>query len=100
MGSAHGSWTQRVVTLRVDRAWKGVESETVVLMTGWGGGDCGFPFEHGKSYLVYTDGRPGELPRAGICGRTAVLSRANADIRALGEPAWRSPPGSDARVEP
>lgn len=89
VGTSHGSWTQRVVTLRVDRTWKGVESETVVVMTGWGGGDCGFPFERGESYLVYADGPPGELLRTGICGRTAPLSLSAADLRALGEPARR-----------
>lgn len=93
MGSAHGSWTQRVVTLRVDRAWKGAESGIVVVLTGSGGGDCGFPFERGESYLVYAHGRPGELLQTGICGRTAELSRAAADLRDLGEPSrrWPSP---------
>lgn len=85
----HGPWSQRVVTLRVDRTWKGVESETVVVLTGWGGGDCGFPFERGESYLVYANGRPGELLGTGICGRTAELSRAAADLRELGEPSHR-----------
>jgi hypothetical protein len=93
-------WRQRAVTLRVDRAWKGVESETVIVLTRWGGGDCGFPFEPGESYLVYAHGSPGEALVAGTCGRTAELSRAAADVRALGEPAWRSPPpAADGRRE-
>lgn len=81
----------RRVTLRVDRAWKGVGSRTVVVITGSGGGDCGFPFRRRQSYLVYAhrwnDGQLG----AGLCGRTAELARAAGDLRALGPPArvWR-----------
>jgi hypothetical protein len=82
---------ERAVTLRVDRTWKGAESETVVVLTELGGGRCGVHLELGESYLVYADGGPGALLRTGTCGRTAELSRAAADIRALGEPArrWR-----------
>jgi hypothetical protein len=85
----NGPRPRRAVTLRVDRAWKGVESRTVVVLTGQGGGDCGFPFRRGDSYLVYAYGAPGEVLAAGMCGRTAELSRAAADLRALGEPSRR-----------
>jgi hypothetical protein len=85
----YGPFPRRKVTLRVDRAWKGVESKTVVVLTGQGGGDCGFPFERGESYLVYAHGQPGQPISAGICGRTTQLARAAADVRALGEPSRR-----------
>ncbi|HEV3048747.1 MAG TPA: hypothetical protein VGX50_00475 [Longimicrobium sp.] len=90
-GSEYGPRQMRRVTLRVDRAWKGVGSRTVVVVTGMGGGDCGFPFRRGKSYLVYAHGTGDGSLSAGICGRTAELARAAADLRALGEPArhWR-----------
>jgi hypothetical protein len=87
----YGPFSRRKVTLRVDRAWKGVASQTVVVLTGQGGGDCGFPFERGESYLVYADGGSGEPLATGICGRTAALSHAAADVRALGEPSRRWP---------
>ena len=83
-GTEHGPWEMLRVTLRVDRAWKGVESRTVEVITGTGGGDCGFPFRRGKSYLVYTHRMGAGSLSAGICGRTAELARASADIRALG----------------
>jgi hypothetical protein len=73
------------VTLRVDRAWKGVESGTVVVLTGQGGGDCG-PGRSGKSYLVFADGGPASRWLPGVCGRTAELSRAAEDVAELGEP--------------
>jgi hypothetical protein len=90
-GTEHGPWQRRRVTLRVDRAWKGVESRRVVVITGMGGGDCGFPFQRGKSYLVYAHGTGDGLLSTGICGRTAPLGYADADLRQLGEPArrWR-----------
>lgn len=79
------------VTLRVDRAWKGVESDTVVVVTGVTGADCGFPFRRGGRYLVFAYRRPGGPLIAGICGRTAHLSRAAGSVRQLGEPARRWP---------
>jgi hypothetical protein len=85
----NGSLWLRAVTLRVDHVWKGGEAETVVVLTGHGGADCGFLFERGESYLVYADRGVGESLYAGICGRTAELSRAAADIRELGGPLRR-----------
>ena len=87
----NGGWQRRYVTLRVDRSWKGVETRTVTVVTGTGGGDCGFPFEEGESYLVYARGGPDELETS-ICGRTSDLSYAAADLRALGAPrrTWRA----------
>src|SRR3989338_25386 len=78
------------VTFTVQKYWKGVFSEPLVIHTGQGGGDCGFDFEEGESYLVYASyldqldpyayldqGR--NLLHANICSRTAVLSDAEED---------------------
>lgn len=86
---------KRVITFRVDRAWKGVDSRTVRVVTGWGGGDCGYPFETGQRYLVYASSEArGEALWANICSRTAALSAAGEDLRALGRPArtWPASP--------
>ena len=84
-------YQMRRVTLRVDRAWKGVEARNVVVMTGSGGGDCGFDFRRREAYLVYAHRASSGSLHAGICGRTSALGRASADVRQLGEPArrWR-----------
>lgn len=89
-GHFPGPWMLHV-TLRVDRAWKGIESETVVVVTGRWGGDCGFPFRRGGRYLVFAYREPGGALSAGLCGHTSRLSRAGGALRALGEPArrWR-----------
>ena len=89
--SGHGGWRMRRVVLRADRAWKGVESDTVVVVTGMSDGDCGFRFRRGATYLVFAHAAPDGSLGTGICDRTARLWRAAADVRALGEPArrWR-----------
>lgn len=51
--------TMNRVDLRVERVWKGRRRPELRLYTGNGGGDCGFVFEAGESYFVYT----GVLPR-------------------------------------
>lgn len=88
-GSAHGPWSMRRVTLRVKRAWKGAETRDVIVLTGMGGGDCGFPFQRGKTYLVYAHRSDSGGLGAGICGRTASLRNAAADLRELGTPVQR-----------
>jgi hypothetical protein len=61
-------------------------TESVVLWTGYGGGDCGYPAEAGKSYLVYASRDSRNQLTFGICGRTAALICASEDVGGLGEP--------------
>jgi hypothetical protein len=89
--SSDGGWQTRRVTLRVDRAWKGMESDTVVVRTGWSDGDCGFRFRRGGSYLVFAGAAEDGSLVTGLCDRTTRLRRAAADLRALGPPARRWP---------
>lgn len=80
----------RRVTLRVDRAWKGVGSRTVAVMTA-SGSSCGFPFRRRRSYLVFASANPNGSLFTGVCDRTAELSRAASDLRGLGQPMHRWP---------
>jgi hypothetical protein len=51
-----------VVTLHVERAYKGNVGSEVRVHTGLGGGDCAAIYATGVNYLVYaSDSRPGEL---------------------------------------
>src|SRR5439155_17174847 len=44
----------RRVTLRVMQWWKSDSpADTVEIWTGYGGGDCGYPLENGRSYLIF-----------------------------------------------
>lgn len=79
------------VTIEVDRAWKGITAKTIIVRTNQGtGADCGFPFEMGKSYLVYTNSpqaKEGEQPTlsTNTCTRTCHIDQAADDLKALGE---------------
>ncbi|HEY7403202.1 MAG TPA: hypothetical protein VIB39_06750 [Candidatus Angelobacter sp.] len=55
--------------------------------TGLGGGDCGFPFEQGESYLVFAWKESDGALSTGICSGTAKLGNSGAERRLLrGEP--------------
>jgi hypothetical protein len=75
----------RTVDFEVSQAYSGVTEKTVELTTGSGGGDCGYDFKEGVSYLVYAyNGAPplGEVGKlyTGICSRTRPLAEAKDDL--------------------
>jgi len=77
----------RLVHLTVDQPIRGMQSSEVDVVTGWGGGDCGYGFKIGERYLVYAyrEGKGNRLATS-ICTRTRLLSEADEDltfIRAL-----------------
>lgn len=50
----NGSFSRiRAVALELHQAWRGLAHPNAIIFTGLGGGDCGYPFEVGKSYLVF-----------------------------------------------
>jgi hypothetical protein len=71
------------VTMKVDRVWKKDLPETVILFTGVGKGDCGYPFKEGESYLIYEDSSSNSLV-VNICSRTKLLSKADEELKILG----------------
>jgi hypothetical protein len=50
---AGSKYDQRLVHLTVDQPIRGMQTAEVDVVTGWGGGDCGFGFKIGERYLVY-----------------------------------------------
>ena len=71
---------QIAVKLLVEDTFRGsLGGNDVEMLTGMGGGDCGYNFEKGKKYLVYASEYRGRL-RAGICSRTRLLSEATEDL--------------------
>lgn len=77
----------RTVTFRVLQWWKNdALTDVVKVRTGYGGGDCGYPVEEGKSYLVYARRNLQNELTFGICGRNAALICASDDVAELGQP--------------
>ncbi len=93
--SASGSW----VEFEVDKAWKGVTGNRVVLNSYQTSVD--YTFQEGQSYLVYAHrGDPegnGSTLSANSCGRTALLADATADLQELGPGAAISGAGEAPR---
>lgn len=80
-------YTTNAVLFEVTNTWKGVEQSQIILTTGQGDGDCGYPFIKGQEYLVYADDSNmyGATSLAsGICDRTDVLSTSQEELEILG----------------
>ena len=72
----------RLVRLSVNESFRGDASNMVSVLTGRGGGDCGYPFKVGETYLVYASKVNGSL-QTGICSRTRPLDQAVEDLEFL-----------------
>jgi hypothetical protein len=55
-------------------------SEPMRVRTGLGGGDCGYDFDVGQSYVVYAHRDSDGRLATGICSRTAPVERAADDL--------------------
>ncbi len=73
-----------MVTFEVSKVWKGPASQTLVVVTGLGGGYCGlgYFFVIGEEYLVYALGEGSELSTY-LCTRTTQISNAQEDLAKL-----------------
>lgn len=71
------------VTLKVLETWKGTDGSLIKVHTGMGGGDCGFGFKEGESYLVYASLTDGEL-QVYSCSLTGILGESDTDSLGAG----------------
>lgn len=74
----------REIVFDVQTIWKGESISTLKIITGTGGGDCGFDFIEGETYFVYA-GQGGfygneRTLETNMCNRTALLSLAEEDV--------------------
>lgn len=65
-----------IATFSDVRLYRG-QTKSFVVETGIGGGDCGYPFETGRSYLVYAWKEDSGQLSTGICSATRPLADAN-----------------------
>lgn len=74
----------RRVTFAIRESFKGVDAKFVDVFTGSGGGDCGFGFTAGSSYLVFANRNPTTRKLGtGICSKTALLSWSGDQLKLL-----------------
>jgi hypothetical protein len=69
-------------TLDVASSWKGVTTTPVTVVTGFGGGDCGFGFSQGQQYLVYAY-HNGPALGTNMCWRSGEISQVATDLAYL-----------------
>jgi hypothetical protein len=72
----------RTIRIRIGEALSGVEpgQQEIEILTGFSGGDCGYPFQTGADYVVYAyKDSEGHL-ETGICSRTRPLAQAADDV--------------------
>jgi hypothetical protein len=75
---------QLLFTVVVSRRWKGVVRDTVQVVTGTGGGNCGYPFEIGQRYLVFPEDAAGSpILNVSLCSDTKPTAEADAELRVL-----------------
>jgi hypothetical protein len=69
----------------VQETWKGINQSQVIVYDNGHDVSCGFNFEVGKTYLIYTyKGKDGGL-YTGLCSRTEEISKAGEDLNFLGQ---------------
>lgn len=83
---------RRVFKFSVEQSFLGVDTTEIEILTGSGGGDCGYQFNVGGRYLVYAH-RYRNLLVATICSRTKPFAQANEDLAFLGNLS-STPPGA------
>ncbi|MFY9558460.1 MAG: hypothetical protein WAV20_02240 [Blastocatellia bacterium] len=81
LGDGRTGYQQKLVRFSVEESFRGVQGRMVDILTGMGGGDCGYDFKEGDKYFVYAYRNPkDDKLRTGICGRTQPLSDSRSDV--------------------
>ncbi len=73
------------VKFAVNKSWKGEPGDEVTILTGNGRGDCGFVFEQGASYLIYSHSMSDaeDAYFVSMCSRSRGITTAAEDIEIL-----------------
>jgi hypothetical protein len=70
------------IRFEITESFAGAIGSRVVIHSGTGGGDCGYWFKRGETYLVYAYGNSDELS-TNICTRTRPIPKADEDFAFL-----------------
>src|SRR5215471_9011581 len=82
----------RTVDFAVTRVFRGHHEDQISVVTGMGGGDCGYNFQTGRIYLVYASIGPGAKWFTSICSGTNAVEDAGTALRFL---TGQEPPPED-----
>ena len=69
-------------TVEVEHTWKGPPARTATVSSR-GGKACGFAFQKGEKYLIFT--QSGDPARVESCGKTRLLRNAGTELQDLSE---------------
>jgi hypothetical protein len=78
----------RMVTLKVEKWWKGGDTTELVVSTAKSGAACGYGFQKGQRYLVYAGRSDKDKPlHVSLCSRTRTEKEAqtSGDFKELGD---------------
>jgi hypothetical protein len=86
---------QKQVTLKITQALNGLDAaaKEIIIETGLGGGDCGYPFQRGVEYVIYAFKRPDGRLGTGICSPTKPVRDAAEDLKYFRDLAGADPTG-------
>lgn len=76
-------------TAVVDREWKGEGAGQYLVITGRGGGDCGFPFHANERYLLFLYRSHDDVMSTTICSGSMPLAMAGDALAEISELASR-----------
>ena len=90
---------KRVVRIQIAEVLNGVDpgQKEIEIVTGMGGGDCGYAFQAGVDYIIYAYKNSEGRLETGICSRTRPLTQAAEDLAYL-RAVPQLPPIADVRV--
>ena len=73
----------RIVRIRLAEVFSGVEpwQREIEVVTGFGDGDCGYPFQPGADYVVYAAKNADGRLATSTCSRTRPVAKAAEDFR-------------------
>ncbi len=71
------------VKFNVEHGFLNAVPGALEIVTGRGGGDCGYRFKVGAKYLVYASKDGSSVLSASICSRTRLLAEAQEDLKYL-----------------
>src|SRR5438477_11290076 len=74
-------WRSKLVRFAVTGDYRGNVGQSTEVLTGQGGGDCGFEFQVGQDYLVYAGKGDDGMLGTSICTPTKLLEKATEELQ-------------------